>query len=216
MQKIDQYICNHTDPEPPHLQKLDRDANICLMNPRMNSGHLQGRFLAMISKIIKPTLALEIGTFGGYSAQCIAEGIADGGKLITIEIDDEREDFILSHLHHSPHANKIELCIGNALQIMPQLKEKYGAESFQLIFLDADKRLYTQFYHQALTLLAPEGLLIADNVLWDGHVAETTRHDPMTTGIREFNDMIASDATVEKIMLPLRDGLLLIRKKKTV
>lgn len=210
---LNDYILNHTDPEPSWLEKLDRDANVELMNPRMNSGNLQGRFLKMLAAISRARLALEIGTFGGYAAQCIAEGMTEDGKLITIEIDDEKEEFIRRHLTGSPVRDKIEIRIGNAIDIIPRLENEYGAESFDFIFLDADKRLYSTCYNPLLRLIRPGGILIADNVLWDGHVAEISRHDKMTEGIRQFNDMVALDNRVEKVLLPLRDGLFLIRKK---
>lgn len=206
-------MLRHTDAEPEWLARLDRDAHVELMNPRMNSGHLQGRLLKMLVELINPDLALEVGTFGGYAAQCIAEGMSETSRLITIEKDDELEPFIRRHLVESSVASKIELRIGDALEILPSLSAEFGLGKFGFIFLDADKRLYPRFYECVITLLKPGGLLVADNVLWDGHVTETDRHDGMTEGVREFNDMVAADIRVEKVMIPVRDGLLLIRRK---
>lgn len=213
MNSAEEYILRHTDPEWPWLARLDRDANVQLMNPRMNSGHIQGRFLKMLTQLVSPRLALEIGTYAGYAAQCIAEGLPQDGKIITIEKDDELEDFINEHLKPSPYLSKIELIIGDALEVLPRLESRYGEKSFGLIYIDADKRLYKQFYELSLRLLSPNGIMIADNVLWDGHVTESCRSDRMTDGIREFNDMVAADGRVEKLMLPLRDGIMLIKKK---
>ncbi len=175
----------------------------------MCSGHLQGRILKMLTQMINPERVLELGTFSGYSALCIAEGLKPGATLDTIEVDDELEDFIRFNLSLSPHGECVTLHIGDAIKIM----EGWRPATFDLIFIDADKRSYSIYYRRCLSLLRPGGYLIADNTLWDGHVVEPEKfRDPQTKGIREFNDLVKEDSGVEKVILPIRDGLTLIRK----
>jgi predicted O-methyltransferase YrrM len=208
---IEEYILQHIDAEPPLLSKLQRQANLDLMNPRMNSGHLQGRLLKMIVEMVKPKLILELGTFAGYSALSMAEGLPDDGRIITIEIDDEKEDFIRRFIDMSTFADKITLHIGDACDFL----RSYAGEPFDMVFIDADKRLYEDYYRLVWDKLSPGGFILADNTLWDGHVVdESYDRDSQTTGIRRFNDLVAADDAAEKVILPVRDGITLIRKKK--
>ena len=174
----------------------------------MASGHLQGRILKMLTQMIRPTTALEIGTYSGYSALCIAEGMPEGAILHTVEINDEQEDFTRPWLENSEQADKIVFHIGDAIQLVPALNLM-----FDLVFIDADKRKYTDYYEMAMRYITPGGYIIADNTLWDGHVVETEHADPQTKGIMDFNDIVAKDQRVEKVILPVRDGLTVIRRK---
>ncbi|MDE6336399.1 MAG: O-methyltransferase [Muribaculaceae bacterium] len=205
---LDEYIESHIDREPDYLYKIDRLTNLRLLNGRMCSGHLQGRLLKMLTSMIAPKRVLELGTFSGYSALCIAEALSDDARLDTIEVDDELEDFIRENLTSSPHGYKVRLHIGDASEIMKQWQDA----EFDLIFIDADKRHYDDYYAAALPLLRPGGYIIADNTLWDGHVTEINPRSSQTLGIMRFNDMVASDPRVEKVIIPLRDGLTIIRK----
>ncbi len=207
---IEDYIHKHIDKEPDELNEIDRQTNIRLINGRMCSGHLQGRILKMLVAMCRPKRVLELGTFTGYSALCIAEALEEDAHLDTIEIDDELEDFIRNNLASSQHGKKVTLHIGAALEIV----ETLGDRPFDFIFIDADKRQYPQYYTSLLPRLRPGGIMIADNTLWDGHVVEATPHnDRQTEGIKAFNDMVANDPSVEKVILPVRDGLTIIRKK---
>lgn len=206
---IDDYILQHIDPESDYLKALYRDTHLKLLYPRMASGHLQGRLLKMLVTMVRPRQVLEIGTYSGYSALCLAEGLPEGGMLHTFEINDEQEEFTRPWLEHSPYADKIRFYIGDALELVPRL-----GITFDLAFMDGDKRRYTDYYEMVLAHLAPGGYLIADNTLWDGHVLEEhpRASDLQTIGIKAFNDHVAQDRRVEKVILPLRDGLTLIRK----
>lgn len=206
---LDEYIEAHIDREPDYLYKIDRLTNLRLLNGRMCSGHTQGRLLKMLTYMIAPKRVLELGTFSGYSALCMAEALDDDARLDTIEVDDELEDFIRTNIASSPHGQKIRLHIGDAVEIMRQWKPG----EFDLIFMDADKRHYDDYYTSALPLLRPGGYIIADNTLWDGHVTEENPRSPQTQGIIRFNDMVARDERVEKVIIPLRDGLTIIRRK---
>ena len=206
---IDDYILQHTDPEPEYLTRLNRETWIRMLNPIMCSGHLQGRVLSMLCKMIQPVHALELGTFTGYSALCIAESLPENGELDTIESDDELEEFILRNFEKTPFEDKINLLIGNALDIIPTLDKTYD-----LVFIDADKREYEAYYEAVLPKIRQGGFILADNTLWSGKVVEKVHHnDQQTLGILRFNELIATDNRVEKVILPLRDGLTLIRKK---
>jgi predicted O-methyltransferase YrrM len=203
------YIELHTDAEPEYLAQVNRDTHLRTINPRMLSGHLQGRTLAMICQMIKPKRVLEIGTFTGYSALCMAEALTDDGLLHTIERDDELEDFILQNFRFSPYADKIKLHIGDALQVIPTLNEV-----FDLVFMDGDKREYLAYYEAVLSGVRKGGFIIADNTLWDGKVLKPVdANDRQTIEIMKFNDFVAADVRVEKVMLPVRDGLTVIMKK---
>lgn len=206
---LERYLLSHIDPEGDYLYRLWRATNIHLLHGRMASGHLQGRLLKMLVRMVRPERILEVGTFSGYSAICMAEGLGDGGMVYTYEIDDELEDFTRPWIEGSPVADKIRFIIGDAVKEAPRL----GVE-FDMVFLDGDKRTYIEAYEMALKVLRPGGFILADNTLWDGHVLEKPRpSDRQTAGIEAFNDHVASDGRVEKVILPLRDGLTLIRKK---
>ena len=206
---IDTYILRHMDKESDYLKALFRQAHVTLINPRMSSGHLQGRLLKMLVQMIRPRRVLEIGTFAGYSALCMAEGLEEGALLHTYEIDDELEDFTRPWIEGSPHGNKVCFHIGNALDEVPLL-----GETFDLVFMDGDKRQYREYYEMALRYTSPHAYILADNTLWDGHVVdEQYRNDRQTAAINEFNAFVAADKRVEKLILPLRDGLTMIRKR---
>ena len=206
---IEDYILQHTDPEPEYLTQLNRETWIRMLNPIMCSGHLQGRVLSMLCKMIQPVHALELGTFTGYSALCIAESLPENGELDTIESDDELEEFILRNFEKTPFEDKINLLIGNALEIIPTLDKTYD-----LVFIDADKREYEAYYEAVLPKIRQGGFILADNTLWSGKVVEKVhQNDQQTLKILRFNELIATDNRVEKVILPLRDGLTLIRKK---
>ena len=209
-EQLNDYILNHIDAEPEHLYRLERDTHLRLLYSRMCSGHLQGRLLKMLVRMAKPERILELGTFSGYSAQCLAEGLlSDDAQVHTIEIEDELEDFLRQHFADSPVGHRIHLHIGDASQILPQLNLM-----FDLVFIDANKRHYPQYYELVLPWLTPGGFIIADNTLWDGKVAEPhAKIDPQTEGILSFNQMVAADPRVEKVIIPMRDGLTIIYKK---
>ena len=206
---IEEYILSHSDDEGELLAALNRDANVNLLRPRMLSGHLQGRILKMFCRMLAPKRVLEVGTYTAYATLCMAEGMAPDGRIHTIEINDEMEDFINKYLDWSPHKEKITVHFGDALEVIPKL----GGE-FDLVFIDADKRLYSEYYDLVFPMVRPGGLILADNTLWDGHVVEVPRSaDKQTLGIMAFNDKIKRDDRVEKVILPLRDGLTMIWKK---
>lgn len=207
--ELEEYILNHIDKEDELLATLDRDTHLYHLRPRMVSGHLQGRILKMFCRMIRPQRILELGTFTGYSALCLAEGLCEGGEVHTIEIDDEIEDFTRSHLARSPYGNRIKLMIGDAVEIVPTLSDTYD-----LVFIDANKRDYLKYYELVLPKVRPEGFILADNTLWDGKVVtDPHSRDAQTVGIERFNDFIATDNRVEKVILPLRDGLTILWKR---
>ena len=208
-ESLELYILQHTDPEGDYLYRLWRATNIHMLHGRMASGHLQGRLLKMLVSMIRPKNILEVGTFSGYSAICMAEGLDDGGKVYTFEINDEQEDFTRQWIDNSPVADKIEFIIGDAITEAPKL----GID-FDMAFIDGDKRTYKQTYDMVLSILRPGGFILADNTLWDGHVIDHAYdNDHQTQGIETFNAYVANDTRVEKVILPIRDGLTLIRKK---
>ena len=207
--ELESYLLAHSDPEGDYLYRLYRATNIHLLHGRMASGHLQGRVLKMLVRMAQPKNILEIGTFSGYSAICLAEGLAEGGMVYTFEINDEQEDFTRPWIENSPVADKIKFIIGDALTEAPKL----GVE-FDMAFIDGDKRMYMESYEMVLSVLRPGGFILADNTLWDGHVVDHAYDkDRQTQGIEEFNDFVAHDERVELVMLPLRDGLTLIYKR---
>ena len=206
---IEAYILQHMDEESDYLKALYRQAHVKLINPRMTSGHLQGRLLKMLVQLARPRRVLEIGTFAGYSALCMAEGLGEGAKLHTYEIDDELEDFTRPWIEGSPYGDKVCFHIGNALEEVPQL-----GEVFDFVFMDGDKRQYMEYYEMLLQHTSSGALILADNTLWDGHVVDKAyQNDRQTAAINEFNAFVAADKRVEKLILPLRDGLTMIRKK---
>ena len=207
--ELESYLLAHSDPEGDYLYRLYRATNIHLLHGRMASGHLQGRVLKMLVRMAQPKNILEIGTFSGYSAICLAEGLPEGGLVYTFEINDEQEDFTRPWIENSPVADKIKFIIGDALTEAPKL----GVE-FDMAFIDGDKRTYMESYEMVLSVLRPGGFILADNTLWDGHVVDHAYDkDRQTQGIEEFNDFVAHDERVERVMLPLRDGLTLIYKR---
>ena len=206
---LDEYIEEHIDAEPDYLHRLWRATNLQLLNGRMASGHQQGRLLRILVRMIRPQTVLEVGTFSGYSALCLAEGLPEGGHLWTFEGDDELEDFTRPWIDGSEWADRITFTIGDAVVEAPQL-----GVAFDMAFIDGDKRRYVEIYEMTMTVVKKGGFIVADNTLWDGHVVDPAYdHDHQTQGIRRFNDHIASDCRVEKVILPLRDGLTLMRKK---
>lgn len=217
---LEEYLLSHTDPEPVHLKRLYRDANLQLLYPRMLSGHLQGRMLKMLTAMVSPKRAIELGTFAGYSALCIAEGLPEDATLDTVEICDELQPFLEHHLADAPYSERIRVHLADALEIVPQLARNEG--KFDMAFIDADKRLYPEYYEMLLPLMNPGGWILADNTLWDGKVLDDrqdfsgSRHNRQASSIARFNDMVAADTRVEKIILPLRDGLTIIHIKKSI
>lgn len=206
-EELEKYVLSHIDAEGDYLYRLYRATNIHLLHGRMASGHLQGRLLKMLVEMVKPENILEVGTFSGYSSICLAEGLAEGGKVYTFEINDEQEDFTRPWIEGSNVADKIEFIIGNAITEAPRL-----GITFDMAFIDGDKRTYIETYEMALKVMRPGGFIVADNTLWDGHVVDPAYdHDQQTIGIRNFNDHISRDPRVEKVILPLRDGLTLIK-----
>ncbi|MCK5822858.1 MAG: O-methyltransferase [Bacteroidales bacterium] len=207
--KIEKYIIAHTEPEDELLKELDRMTNLKILRPRMLSGHLQGEILKMISYMIKPKKILEIGTFTGYSAICLAKGLNQNGKLYTIDKNDEIADFTKSIFEKFQLNDKIFFCVGDAMNIIPEIDEK-----FDLVFIDADKREYLDYYKLIFDKVNKGGFIIADNVLWDGKVIEKVdKNDKQTQGLLAFNDFIQNDNRVENVMFPIRDGLMIMRKK---
>ena len=207
--EIESYILSHSDEEGSLLAALNRDANVNLLRPRMLSGHLQGRILKMFCRMLKPKRVLEIGTYTGYATLCMAEALEKDAEIHTLEINDEMEDFIRKYVSQSPDKDKIKLYFGDAMEIIPALDE-----SFDLVFIDADKRLYSDYYNLIFDKLPAGALILADNTLWDGKVLEPLQSsDKQTAGILAFNDKIKADQRVEKVILPLRDGLTMIWKK---
>lgn len=207
-EKIDDYIVRHIDKESEYMHSLWRATQLHLLYGRMASGHIQGRLLKMLVGMIRPKMVLEIGTYSGYSGLCMAEGLEEGAHLHTVEINDEQEDFTLPWFKNSPYADKITMHIGDAMDVVPKLQVM-----FDMAFIDGDKRRYTEYYEMVLQHLNPGGYILADNTLWDGHVVDENAHDAQTLGIKAFNDLVANDDRVEKIILPLRDGLTIIKKK---
>ncbi|GHT38508.1 O-methyltransferase [Bacteroidia bacterium] len=208
MSLLDEYILAHIDAEGDQLAQLSREAHVNLLRPRMISGHLQGRILKMLVRMARPKRILELGTYTGYATLCLAEGLAENGEIHTIEKDDEMEDFIRRNFEKSPLNAKIHLHLGDALDVLPTLEG-----TFDMVFIDADKRLYCEYYDLIFDRVNTGGLILADNTLWDGKVLESPHQsDKQTQGIIAFNEKIKQDMRVEKVILPLRDGLTVIYK----
>ena len=207
---LEEYISVHSTPENEVLQAITRDTYVHVLNPHMLSGHVQGRVLSMISHMIRPKRIMELGTFTGYSALCLAEGLAEGGKLVTIEHNDELEETIKRNLSRSPLGEKIDLLIGDAKEI---LNRPCMVDTYDLVFIDADKREYCAYLDLVYPLVPVGGFILADNTLWDGHIIDPAYDkDKQTLGLRAFNDKLKEDNRFEQVILPLRDGLTLIRK----
>lgn len=207
---LEEYISVHSTPENEVLQAITRDTYVHVLNPHMLSGHVQGRVLSMISYMIRPKRILELGTFTGYSALCLAEGLAEGGKLVTIEHNDELEETIRRNFARSPLGEKIDLLIGDAKEL---LHRPSMVDTYDLVFIDADKREYCAYLDLVYPLVPVGGFILADNTLWDGHIIDPAYDkDKQTLGLRAFNDKLKEDNRFEQVILPLRDGLTLIRK----
>lgn len=206
---LESYISEHSSPENEVLEAITRDTYVHVLNPHMLSGHVQGRVLSMISHMLRPKRILELGTFTGYSALCLAEGLAEDGKLVTIEHNDELEETIQRNLSRSPLCERIELRIGDCKLVIDDLKNQV----FDLVFIDADKREYCAYLEAVYPLVPVGGFILADNTLWDGHIIDPAYDkDKQTLGLRAFNDKLKEDDRFEQVILPLRDGLTIIRK----
>jgi predicted O-methyltransferase YrrM len=205
-----EYIEQHSSSESDALQQIVHSTHIEMINPRMMSGHIQGRVLSMLSQMIRPNRILELGTFTAYSTLCLAEGLPEDGLLVTLEHNDELEDMILRNLALSPLGEKVQLVIGDAMQ---WLSTQSSGLLYDLVFIDADKREYSAYLDAVLPLVRPGGWILANNTLWDGHIIEEAYDkDKQTLALRAFNDKVAQDERLEKVILPLRDGLTIIRK----
>ena len=205
--KLEQYLARHSSPEDPVLEDLSRQTYIRFVNPNMITGLIQGKLLEFISVMLKPGLALEIGTYTGYSAICLAKGLKQGGKLYTIEINDELKEFSHSYFFKAGLESSIIQINGRAQDIIPEMKQ-----TFDLVYIDGDKREYTEYYNIVIDKIKSGGFIIADNVLWGNKVLDNNNKDPQTRGINEFNEMIRKQTNIEKLILPVRDGVMLIRK----
>ncbi len=210
MMNLDEYIEKHCSDEGEVLRFIEHDTNVNVLNPHMLAGKVEGRVLSMLSKMIRPRRILELGTFTGYSALCLAEGLEADGKLITIEHNDEQEDIIRHNFSFSPSGKQIELRMGDALETLAQMKDQ--EEKFDLCFIDADKRQYSDYLEAVLPLMKDGGWILADNTLWDGHVIDPQYDkDKQTLGLRAFNNKVIADERLKSVMIPLRDGLTIIQ-----
>ena len=210
-ERLEQYILEHSTPESPLRAHLSREAHVRLLRARMLSGHLQGNLLQMICRMLKAHRVLEIGTYTGYAVHCLAEALDEDGEVHTIEYDDEMEDFILEFLAEAPYRDRIHLHLGDALVLIPELVQQH---SFDLVYMDANKRQYIDYYELLIPYLSPGAIVLADNTLWDGKVVEEPLPtDSQTQAILAFNDWVQRDPRVENLILPLRDGLSIIRKR---
>lgn len=206
--EIDQYAAEHTKSEPAYLKELERETYLKVLLPRMLSGHMQGRILSMITALLQPKRILEIGTYTGYSALCMAEGLAKGGMLETIDINEELEPLVRKYVKIAGMEDRIQLYYGKALEVIPTLSGE-----FDLVFIDADKINYSNYFQMVIDRVRKGGLIIADNVLWSGKVAEKKEKiDKDTQALLEFNKMVTEDLRVENVLLPVRDGLMMMRK----
>jgi len=205
---LDQYVCAHTSAENELLAKLNRDTHVNVLQPRMLSGHFQGRILSMLSHMIRPERILEIGTYTGYSALCLAEGLTENGKLITIDVNAQLEDFVRGYFAQSELDPKIDYRIANAVELIPQLDEQ-----FDIVFIDADKMNYINYYHLVFDKVKKGGYILSDNVLWSGKVTgDYEKLDKDTRLLMDFNKLIQEDGRVENVLLPIRDGIMIARK----
>jgi caffeoyl-CoA O-methyltransferase len=207
--ELDRYVCDHSENEPEVLRQLNRKTHLSVLQPRMLSGHFQGRVLSMLSHMIRPMSVLEIGTYTGYSALCFAEGLAEGGKVITIDVNEELEELVREYIEKAGMEEKIDYRIGDAAQLIPQL-----VEQFDIVFIDADKKNYCAYYDLVFDKVKPGGYIIADNVLWSGKVLEEYETlDRETKIIMDYNRMVHEDSRVQEVLLPIRDGLMVARKR---
>jgi predicted O-methyltransferase YrrM len=206
---LEKYVCEHTANESDLLKKINRETHLEVLQPRMLSGHLQGRVLSMFSKMIRPERILEIGTYTGYSALCLAEGLTPNGKLVTIDINEELAPRVRSYFSASGFSEQIDYKFGAAMELIPTLNEKWD-----IVFIDADKDNYINYYHLVFPMVKIGGYIIADNVLWSGKVIDPTKYDKDTQLLREYNLLTHEDERVEEVLLPIRDGLMVSRKIK--
>ena len=203
---LQKYVEDHSEPESDLLQQINRETHLHVLKPRMLSGHLQGRVLSMLSHMIKPKNVLEIGTYTGYAALCMAEGMQDDGKLITIDNNEELSVRTKGYFQQSKYADQIEMVVGNALEVIPTLNQQWD-----LVFIDADKENYANYFDQIIDQVRVGGFIIADNVLWSGKVFDTSKNDKATESIRDFNQKMHTDPRVENVLFPIRDGLMIVR-----
>lgn len=207
--ELDDYVCRHSSDEPALLKELNRETHLKVLQPRMLSGHFQGRLLSMISKLIRPGKILEIGTYTGYSAFCLAEGLTANGRLITIDVNEELEPMVRRYIDQSPYKQQIDYRIGDAMEIIPEL-----GDGFDLVFIDADKQNYLNYYKLVFDKVKAGGLILTDNVLWSGKVVQEVKpNDTETKMIIAFNEFVKNDPRAETLLLPIRDGIMLTRKK---
>jgi len=206
---LDKYVCEHTANESDLLKKINRETHLEVLQPRMLSGHFQGRVLSMFSKMIRPERILEIGTYTGYSAICLAEGLTSNGKLVTIDINEELASRVRGYFAESPYSHQIDYFIGDAMELIPALNEKWD-----IVFIDADKHNYINYYHLVFPMVKVGGYIIADNVLWSGKVIDSSQNDKDTLLLREYNQLVHQDGRVEEVLFPIRDGLMIARKIK--
>jgi predicted O-methyltransferase YrrM len=206
---LDKYVCEHTANESDLLKKINRETHLEVLQPRMLSGHFQGRVLSMFSKMIRPERILEIGTYTGYSAICLAEGLTPNGKLVTIDINEELASRVRGYFAESPYSQQIDYLIGDAMELIPALNEKWD-----IVFIDADKHNYINYYHLVFPMVKVGGYIIADNVLWSGKVIDLSQQDKDTSLLREYNQLVHQDDRVEEVLFPIRDGLMIARKIK--
>jgi len=204
---LEKYVCEHTANESDLLNKINRETHLEVLQPRMLSGHFQGRVLSMFSKMIRPKRILEIGTYTGYSALCLAEGLTPNGKLVTIDINEELAPRVRSYFLASEFSEQIDYKIGAAMELLPTLNEKWD-----IVFIDADKHNYINYYHLVFPMVNVGGFIIADNVLWSGKVVDSTQNDKDTQFLREYNRLNHEDERVEEVLFPIRDGLMVSRK----
>lgn len=204
---LHKYIEDHSEPESDLLQRINRETHLHVLKPRMLSGHLQGRVLSMISHMVIPENILEIGTFTGYATLCLAEGLKQGGHLITIDSNSELAPRTQSYFDDSKWKNQIEMKVGDAINIIPALEQKWD-----LVFIDADKVNYCNYFDLVIEKMNPNGIIIADNVLWSGKISDTTKSDQATQSLRQFNMKVHADSRVQNVLFPIRDGLMMMRK----
>lgn len=209
-EELDNYIIQHSENEPELLQQLTRETYQKILQPRMLSGHYQGRILSMISKLVNPKCILEVGTYTGYSALCLAEGLEKEGELHTIDINEELQDFQRQYFDKSPYGNQIHQYVGDAIEVIPLINK-----NFDIVFIDADKENYTKYFKLVIDKLVPGGIILSDNVLWSGKVLDTKfkKEDTATPALIEYNKLLKHDTRVETVILPIRDGLTISRKK---
>ncbi len=204
---LSSYVQRHTGSASELLNRIDRETHLHVLLPRMISGHLQGRMLSMLMKMIRPQFVLEVGTYTGYSALCLAEGLSDTGRLVTIDKNEELEDRVKGYFEESPYRDQIDFQVGNAVEIIPSLDYPWD-----VVFLDADKSNYLKYYEMVFDQLKPGGYILADNVLWSGKVLDSKSRDEDTVALRTFNEAIQNDSRVENVLFPIRDGIMIVRK----